>query len=324
MQLLRAALAVSAIVFAAIFINAARAQAWPAKPVKVIVPNAPGAIPDVITRVAADRLSKALGAAFVVENNTAGAGLVAAQAAARAAPDGYTLFVGTVTTLALNLHLFRSLPYRPDSDFVGAVMLYDTGSQSLAVHPEVPAKNLAEFIALAKSRPGKLAYAADRGLASVVGEWLKKAAGIDIVLIPYKAPSQSLSDTAAGRTQAIIISLPAIDNLRKSGKLRMLAVSSAKRFPGLPDVPAMSETLPGFNASGWSALVAPAGTPIEILRRINRAAEPVMDDPDYRQKLLAFGITTEGAGTVESIAQFFKSERERWGTIIRDVGITPE
>jgi tripartite-type tricarboxylate transporter receptor subunit TctC len=304
--------------------GASHAQGWPTKPVRIIVPNGPGAVPDLLTRVLADRLSKALSAAFVIENNTAGAGLVAAQAVARAAPDGYTFGVGTVTTLALNPAMYSSLPYRPESDFVGAAMVYDTGSQVVAVHPDVPVKSLAELIALAKSQPGKLSYAADRGLASVVGEWMKKTAGIDMALIPYKVVSQSLTDTASGRIQAIIISVPAIDNLRKAGKLRVIALSSAKRFPGLPDVPTMAETLPGFHASGWSALVGPAATPVEVLQRLNRAVEQVVRETDYRERLLPFGVTTEGAGTLEWIANFFRSEREKWGKIIREVGVKPE
>jgi tripartite-type tricarboxylate transporter receptor subunit TctC len=302
----------------------AGAQAWPARPVKIIVPHAPGSMPDVITRLVADRLGKILGASFVLENNTAGAGLVAAQAAARAAPDGYTFFVGTGTVLAISPHLFQSVPYRPLEDFAGTGMIYDTGSQVVAVHPDVPAKNLAELFALAKQHPGKLSYAADRGLASMVGELLKKTAGVDITLIPYKVPAHSLSDTAAGRTQMIIISIPAIDSLRKAGKLRVLAVTSSKRFPALPDVPTIAETLPGFRTAGWTSLVAPAGTPPDILQRMNGAMDQAVKDPEYRQRLLGFGVTVEGAGSLEWVAQHIRSEHERWGKIIRELGIRPE
>jgi tripartite-type tricarboxylate transporter receptor subunit TctC len=312
------------LLIACIAAGSAGAQSWPAKPVKVIVPNAPGTTPDVVTRLAADRLAKALGTSFVIENNTAGAGLVAAQTAARAAPDGYTLFVGTITSFAINPHMFKSLPYRPDHDFVGVALIYDGSAQVVAVHPDVPAKNLGELFALAKSQPGKLAYAADRGLASIVGEWMKKRAGADITLIPYKVPSHSLSDTASGRTQMIVISIPLIDSMMKAGKLRVLAVTSPKRFPGLPDVPTIGETLPGVYASGWSALVAPAGTPGEVLQRVNRATEQAVRDPEYKQRLLGFGLTADSAGTLDSIAELFRSERERWGKIIREVGVKPE
>jgi tripartite-type tricarboxylate transporter receptor subunit TctC len=313
------------IVFLGLLLAAAgaAAQGWPARPVRVIVPNAPGAVPDLVTRLATDRLGKVLGASFVVENNTAGAGIVAAQTVAKAAPDGYTLGVGTITSLATNPNMFQSLPYRPE-DFVGAAMVYEVGSQVVAVHPDVPAKSLPELFALAKAQPGKLAYAADRGLASIVGEWMHRTAGVQITLIPYKVPSQSLTDTAGGRTQMIIISIPAIENLRRAGKLRVLAVSSAKRFPLLPDVPTIAETLPGFSAGGWSALVAPAGTPQEMLLRINRATDQVVRDAEYQQRLLAFGLTIENAGTLESIAEFFRAEREKWGRVIREVGIKPE
>ncbi len=307
----------------AAFAFSANAQTWPAKPVRVIVPNAPGAVPDLVTRLAAERLARLLGTSVVVENNTAGAGVVAAQSVARAVPDGYTWLVGTITSLAVNPHMMGTLPYKPE-DFVGAAMIYDVGSQVLAVHPEVHARNLAEFLTLAKSDPGKLAYAADRGLASIVGEWMFRSAGVRVNLIPYKVPSQSLTDTAAGRTQAIIISIPAIENLRRAGKLRVLAVSSSKRFPLLPDVQTIGETLPGFSAGGWSALVAPVGVAPEILQRLNRATDQVVRDPEYVQRMLTFGLTIDGAGTPESIAAFFKSEYEKWGKVIREVGIKPE
>lgn len=300
------------------------AQDWPSKPVRVVVPNAPGSTPDVVARLATDRLAKLLGTSFVVENNTAGAGLVAAQNAAHAAPDGYTLFVGTITSFAINPHMFKSLPYKPDRDFIGAALVYDGSAQVVAVPPDLPARTLAEFFALARAQPGKLSYAADRGLASILGEWMHKVAGVEVTLIPYKVPSQSLSDTAAGRTQMIIVSMPLIENLVKGGRLRVLAVSSLRRFPGLPDVPAISETLPGVHASGWSALVAPTGTPIGILQRINRAADEVVNEPEYRRRLLGFGLTAERAGTLDSIAELFRSESERWGRIIREIGVTPE
>jgi len=301
----------------------AAAQPWPAKTVRIMVPNAPGSGPDLLARLASDRLARLLAMSFVVENNTAGAGIVAARNAAKSAPDGYTLLIGTVTSLAINPFVFAELPYRPERDFAGAAMVYDTSSQVVAVHPEVPAANLAELIALAKSQPGKLAYAADRGLASIVGEWMFRTAGAPITLIPYKSPAQSLTDTSAGRTQAIIISLAAIDNLRRAGKLRVLAVISVKRFPGLPDLPAVAETLPGFNGNGWSTLVA-AGTPVEILRRINQATDQVVREREYTQRLLALGYTIDGAGTLESIAEFHRSEREKWGRVIRELGIKPE
>lgn len=315
---------ISIFIAAMIAAASACAQTWPTKSVKIVVPNAPGSIPDLVARLAADRIAKTLGTSFVVENNTAGAGLVAAQTAARAAPDGYTLFVGTITSFAINPNLFKSLPYRPEQDFVGAALVYDGSAQVVAVHPELPAKSLAELFALAKSEPGRIAYGADRGLASILGEWMKKTAGVDITLISYKVPSQSLSDTAAGRTQMLIISIPLIDSMLKSGKLRVLAVSSPRRFPGLPDIPSIAETLPGVHASGWSALVAPTGTPVEILQRLNRATAQVVRDPEYTQRLLSFGLTADSAGTLESIAELFRSERERWGKIIREAGIAPE
>ena len=305
-------------------IGHASAQTWPAKPVKFIVPNAAGSVPDVIARMLGDRLSLALGRQFVVENNTAGAGLVAAQVAGRSAPDGYTFFLGTIVSLATNQYMFKSLPYDPERDFTPVAMLYDSGAFAIAVHPDVAAGSLSELIALAKAQPGKLSYAADRGLASIVGEWLNKVVGTQIVLVPYKAVAQSLQDTVAGRTQMIIISTAAVDSLRRAGKLRVLAVSSINRFPGLKDIPTISETVPGFHAAGWSSLVAPTGTPAEILQRLNRETDRFLKEPEVIERLLGFGLTTSGAGTPQSVAEFVRNERERWGRIMKEVGVQPE
>jgi tripartite-type tricarboxylate transporter receptor subunit TctC len=316
-----AAVALAALVAAT---PAVAQTSYPSKPVKILVPNAPGAIPDLIARLVGERLGRILNTSFVIENNTAGAGIVSAQTAAKAPADGYTLFVGTITSMALNPHLFASLPYNPEKDFVPVAMVYDVGSQVLAVHPDLPAKNLRELIALAKSQPGRISYAADRGLASIIGEWMFRTAGAPATLIPYKSPSQSVTDTAAGRTQAIIISIPPIEAMRKSGKLRLLAVTSLKRFPTLPDVPAVSETLPGFNGSGWSSLMAPAGTPRDILQKLNRATDQAVKEPEYQQRLLAMGYFIEDAGTLDEIAQLQRAERDKWGRIIRELGIKPE
>ncbi|MDO8598376.1 MAG: tripartite tricarboxylate transporter substrate-binding protein, partial [Sulfuricaulis sp.] len=190
---------------------------------------------------------------------------------------------------------------------------------------DIPARNLAELIALAKSQPGKLSYATDTtGYIPIVGQWFNKLAGTDIVAIPYKNVSLMLQDTVAGRTQVLITSIAAMESHRRVGKLRVLGVTSPNRFPGFADVPTVAETLPGFRAGGFGILVAPTGTPADIIRTLNAAVDPLVKEPEFVQRLLSFGYTASDAGTPQSLAEFIRAEGELWDRIIKDVGIQPE
>jgi tripartite-type tricarboxylate transporter receptor subunit TctC len=312
----------AALVFGAV--DVARAQNWPAKPVRLIVPNAPGSSPDLLSRMWADKLTRALGHQVVVENNIAGSGLVAAQTAARAAPDGYTFFLATVVTHATNPFMYKSLPYDPVRDFSPVAILMDDGPFIVAVNPAVPAANFAEFLALAKSRPGKLSFAADAGIAGIAGRWLFKVAGAEVVHVPYKQIAPSLQDVVGGRIEAIIISLAAADAFVKSGKLRLIGVTSSRRFPGVEHVPAITETVPEVQFGGWFTIAAPAGTPVDIIQRVNRETAEFLKQPEVDARIRSFGWFSNGAGTPQSTAEFIRGEREKWGRIIREVGIQPE
>jgi len=304
----------------------AGAQAWPDKPVKLIAPVSAGTSLDIALRMVADRLSKALGRSFYVENVVAGMGLVAAQTAARAEPDGYTFYLAGVGVIAADRHLFKSVPYDRDRDFVPVAIIYDGSAFALAVHPDVPANTVAELIALAKAQPGKLSYGTGIvGVLSIPGLWFNKVAETNIVAVPYKSSPQMLQDLLAGRTQLTFTTIGVLDPLRKAGKLRVLAVTSGKRFPTWPEVPTISETLRDYvNIVGIGILVAPSATPADIVQRLNREIDRIHKEPEVMQRFLALGMTSSGAGTPQSIAEFMRAERENWDKMLTGVNVQPQ
>ena len=314
----------AAVWLAALLAGQATAQIWPAKPVKVMIPNGPGGAPDLIARMWAERMSRGFGQSFVVENNPAGAGLLAPQAAAKSPPDGYTFLFGSIVSLATNAHAYKSIPYDPARDFAAVGMLVDVSPLAIVVHPELPVKTLQELIAMAKAQPGKLSFAADLGFPGVVGRWMNKMAGTDIVHVPYKLVASSLQDVVSGRVPLLIMSPAPVQPFIKSGKLRYLALTSRKRFSGMEEVAASEESLPGFNAEAWFCVVAPAGTPQEIVQRLNRETDLFTKQADVVAKLRSLALDTNGAGTPQSTADFIRSERERWGRIMKEVGIEPQ
>lgn len=301
------------------------AQAWPEKPVRIVTAGSAGTTPDVITRLVADRLGRTFGRPFVVENLVGGAGMLAPRAVARSAPDGYTFVFGGVGYMITDRYMFKDVPYDADRDFVPVAMLYDSAAFIIAVHPDVPVKNVAELIALAKSQPGKLSYGTDIvGATALAGPWFVKVAGIDMIAVPYKSVSQMLQDAVAGRTAMVVNSLANVDALRKAGKLRVIGISAANRFPAAQDVPTIAETLPGFKIVGFGLLSAPAGTPAGIIQRLNREIDLYVREPEYVQRLLSVGITNSGAGTPESLAEFIRNEREIWDKIMKGMDVHPQ
>ncbi|MGB7542110.1 MAG: tripartite tricarboxylate transporter substrate binding protein [Burkholderiales bacterium] len=303
----------------------ANAQTWPARPIKVIVSQAAGGAPDIICRLITDRLTRAMDQQVVVENRPGSGNVVGAQAAARAAPDGYTFFFATAAALVTNPYTFKSLPYDPARDFVPVAMIAK-GPFFVMAHPGVPAKTLAELIAYDKANPGKLAFATDgpRNFSGILAAWLNKLAGTQILTVPYATMPQGVQDTVAGRTQLAVLAVPAAAPFIKRGALRPLAVSYARRIPGYEDVPTIAETFPGFEFIGWFAFVAPAGTPREIVQRMNREVDRILKDPEIGQRLANLGFYTEGAETPEGVAEFVRAELAKWGRIVKEIGIQPE
>jgi tripartite-type tricarboxylate transporter receptor subunit TctC len=305
--------------------ESALAQSWPAKPVKVIISQPPGTAPDIITRLLTDQLAKSLGQPFIVENRAGAQNIVGAQAAARSAPDGYTFFVATAAALVTNPVTFKSLPYDPAKDFT-PVSMVGKGPFLLVANPKVPASNLRELVNLDKSKPGalKLANEGPKSFGGMIAAWLNKVAGTQILLVPYNVNSQGIQDTLGGTTELGMQAVPAVASFVKRGDLKGIAVTSAQRLPGLESIPAVAETFPGFEATGWFIMVAPTGTPAGVVRRMNAEMDRVLKDPAINSRMRELGIFSEGAGTPASVDAFVRTERATWTRIVREIGIEPE
>ena len=302
---------------------AALGQAWPAKPLRMIVPQATGSAPDVVARVICERLAQALGRPVIVDNR-AGDGSIGAQAAARAAPDGYTWFFAPASVLVISPYVSALVPYSPEDDFE-AVAMVGVSPLVIAANPEVNVKSLPDLITLAREAPGRLAYASPgvRTLPGLLGEMIKARAQIDLMQVPYRG-AQGVQDTIAGRTHITVQGIPAVAAAVRSGQLRALAVSSPKRLPELKDVPTVSETFPGFEFNGWFAVVAPAGTSRAAIQRVNQEMNSMLLDPQVEQRLRAMGVYTEGTDSPEQVDAFFTRERAFWAKTVRELKIEPE
>ncbi len=300
------------------------ADEWPSKPVRIVVSNSAGSSPDIVTRMVADRLSKALGQSFLVDNRAGGQGLIGAELVAKSPPDGYTLYMASQDIYARNLFVFKTLPYDPDRDFIPVANVVDSTPFVLAVHPELPVKSYPELIAYAKARPGKLSMGITIGASEALARWINVRAGTDILLVPYKVNPQAAQAAVAGDIEALIISLPSIDAFVKAGKLRIIAVSSSKRFPQLPSTPTIAETHPGVVMEGRFILMAPAGTPAPILERVNREVDRMLKDPEVVQRIRAFGFSSSDAMTSRTLARSIREARETWRTIAADIKLQPE
>lgn len=306
------------------FTGGAFAQAWPSKPVRWVVPAAPGSAPDIIARILTDKVTPELGQQILVDNRPGAAGNIAAQAVARSPADGYTYLFGQASTLAVNPYTFKSTGFDADRDFVGVISI-GVSPFMFAVTPTVRANTVAEFVALAKQQPGRISFAtsSSRNLSHISGEMLKSAAGIDMVHVPYKGSQQAATDTVSGATQLYIDSIPAMAAHIQSGRLRVIGVTAPRRVPGFENIPAFSETLPGFEAVGWFAIVAPAGTPADIVGAMNREVNKVLAQPDVAQRMRQFGMFDYG-GTPADLDRFMRAERTKWARVIREARIEPE
>jgi tripartite-type tricarboxylate transporter receptor subunit TctC len=311
--------------FLFLFAGSVFAQEWPARPVKFIVSQPPGTSPDIAARFLADRLSRLLAQPVVVENRPGGQNVVGAQAAAKSPADGYTYFFATTAAIVSNPFTFKALPYDPARDFTPVAMIAKS-PMVIAVNPGVAAKSLAELVALDKAQPGRLAAANEgaKTFSGMMGQMLNQTAGMRLLQVPYNGVSPAIQDTIAGRTQVVLVSSAALLPFLKRGDLRPLAVSAGKRVRGLEEVPTLAETYPGFEYVGWFALLAPTGTPVAIVQRMNREMDRVLTDPEIAQRLFDLGLVNEGAGTPESLAEFLRAERERWAKLVKDIGLQPE
>ena len=309
----------------AFHLPAAWGQAWPSKPIRIIVPFAPGGPADLLPRLIGPKLTEAWGQPVVVENKPGAGGNIGMDALAKAAPDGYTLVIGPNGNLVVNPHLYPNLPYDVFRDFT-PVTLLASFSNVLVVNPEVPAKTVPELIALAKAKPGALSYGSPGtgSQAHLGGEFLKLMAGIDIIHVPYNGTAPAMRDLLGGQISFMFAQTSSALPQVQSGKLRALGVASARRSAQLPDVPTIAESgLPGFEAVSWYALLAPAGTPKEIVTRLQAEIARILQLPDIREKLALQGGEPVG-NTPEQLSSMLKSESSRYADIVKRANIKAE
>jgi tripartite-type tricarboxylate transporter receptor subunit TctC len=308
------------IVFLSLWVHSANwAQgAYPTKPVRIVVPFTPGGSSDILARAVGQELSKTLGQSFVIENVPGAGGSLGAEKVAKSAADGYTLLMGHIGTLAVNPSLYPNLPYQPLRDFVPVAWVARVPNV-LVVNKNVPAQTLKELIALAKSRPGHLNYSSggNGSAAHMATEYFKMQTGTSMVHIPYRGAAPAVSDVIAGQVQLIFTGAPALMGHIRSGQLRALAVSSPKRMDVLPDVPTVAEAagVKGFEADQWYGLVAPAGTPRDVVQKLNRHVNEALATEALRTRLNSEGAVATPT-TPEAFGQLIASDIERWRPVI--------
>lgn len=296
--------------------------AWPTKPIRIVVPYAPGGITDTVTRLTAPKVQEALGQPVLVENKLGNGGALATEYVAKSAPDGYTLLMGSAAPQTLN-QFIQKLGYDGLKDFA-PVTLVNTNPLVLLVNPALPAQNVKELIALARAQPGKLNFAGAGGLTQFSGEIFKFMAGVDMVYVPYKGGAPATAAAVAGDTQVTFANYSDALPQMRAGKLRALGITGAKRFPQSPEVPTIGESgIPGYAVDSWNGLFAPAGTPAEIVNRISVAVQQGFKDPALRKRMEDIGATPVG-DTPEQFRALVQSELQKWGTFVKQTGIKVE
>lgn len=295
---------------------------YPSKPVTLIVPQAPGGANDAIARIVAQKLSEALGQQFIVENKTGAGGNIGMAAAAKAKNDGYTLVLTADSAAVINPSLYKSTGFDTLKDFE-PVAPVATAGYVLVANTAFPPKNVAELIAAAKAAPGKytIASAGNGTLNHLIGEMLGKAAGIDLVHVPYKGASAAVTDLVGGQVQVSVQSLPSSISFIRSGKLKVLGVVNEKRVAALPDTPTIGETVKGFGQTPWYGIFAPAGTPKAIVAQVQAAVAKALDAPDTKEKLAAVGCEPF-KGSSEQFAALVRDDLPKWAKIVKDSGAT--
>ena len=304
--------------------GSAAAQTYPTRPIRLLVPSTPGGSVDTLARTVGPKLAERWGQQVIVDNRPGAGGAIAGELVARAAPDGYTLLIGTVASLASNVSLQKRVPYDPAKDFA-PVTLLATQNLMLLIHPSIPAKSVKELVALAKSKPGHLSFAsAGTGAGGhLSGELLKMLAGIDLLHVPYKGVAPALVDVVAGQVSMTFASILSSLPQYRAKRLRALAVTGAKRSSAAPELPTMQEAgVIGYESATWYGIVAPAQTPAEIIARLSAELVSTLKQPDVRERL-----TSEGADPVgnspQEFGKFIQSEIDKWRKVIRAAGIQP-
>jgi tripartite-type tricarboxylate transporter receptor subunit TctC len=300
----------------------ASAQApFPSKPIRIVVPFPPGGTTDILARAAAQKMTEAWKEQVVVDNRPGAGGNIGAELVAKAPPDGYTMLMGTVGTHAINPSLYAKMPYDHVKDFA-PVILVASVPNVLVVHPSVPANTVQELIAYAKANPGKINFASSGSGTSIhlAGELFKTMAGVQMAHVPYKGSAPAIADLLGGQVQIMFDNLPSALPQIRGGKLRALAVTSAQRAPALPDVPTVAESgLPGFEASSWFGLLAPAGSPRDAIVKVNGEVDRWLASPEAKEKLTSQGANAAG-GSPEDFARHIAAETAKWQQVVKASG----
>jgi len=302
----------------------AGAQDYPARPVRMVVPYAPGGPVDIVARITANKLSEFLGQQFVVDNRAGAGGNIALEVVARSTPDGYTLLVGANGTNAINPSLYKNMPVDPGRD-LAPISMVASSAMILVVHPSLPASNVKELIALARAKPGAVTYASSGSgsTAHLSGELFKNMAKIDLLHVPYKGAAPALTDLVGGQVQSMITGVSSTLPYVKAGRLKALGVSSEKRQPLLPDVPSIAEQLPGYEVNTWYGVFAPAGAPRPLVDKLNRTLVQIFGTPDAQARLAAVGADAH-TNTPDQFAQAIARERAKWAKIVKESGARAE
>ena len=324
-RILKALAALSAGAAALLLMHGAHAQAWPSKPVKWILSQPAGSGPDVVSRYVAEHLSKALGQAIVIENRPGGQNVIGAQAAAKAAPDGYTFYYGTTAAIVTNVYTFKNLPYDPRKDFMPVAMI-GKSPFLIAASPSANVKTLAEALALAKVQPDKVSIGTEgpKTFSGMLADMVASLGGVTLTHVPYQKAPEAIQDAIGGRIQLLCLPSAALIPQIKANRIVALAVSTPQRLPGLPDTPPIGDTFAGFEYTGWNILFAPAGTPAEIVARVNHEIDRILRTPEVIERMLAMGSIAESIGTPQAVGGFVNAEFARWDRIVKSLRIQPE
>jgi tripartite-type tricarboxylate transporter receptor subunit TctC len=307
-----------AVVGAVLVSTAVSAQTYPNRPVRIIVPFAPGGATDIVTRIVGQKLNEIWGQPIVVDNRAGAGGNIGGELAARANPDGYTLFMPSGSVVTANQHMYRKMPFNAEKDFV-AITNVASGPQIIAVHAGFAAKTVKDLIAMAKAKPGSVNFgSAGFGTQThLAAENFAYTAGINVLHVPYKGEGPALVDLVAGQINFLTPNLSAAIGFVKQGKLRALGVTSRERVPQVPDVPAVAETLPGFENLGWFGLVAPAGTPKAVLDKIHADTVKALQSDDIRKRFNDLGMVPVGNSPAE-FAKAMREESARWSKVVKE------
>jgi tripartite-type tricarboxylate transporter receptor subunit TctC len=297
--------------------SVSHAQTYPQQPLRMVVPFPPSGGADILARVMAQKLSESLRVQVLVENRAGAGGMIGSEYVARATPDGYTLVFSTSSSLAVNPHVVPKAAYDPIRDF-SSIMLVATAPNVLVVHPSLPATSVKSLIALAKARPGELNIASNGTgtLSHLMAELFMLRAGVKLVHVPYKGAAPAVIDTLAGNVSVLFASFPSVSTQMRAGRLRALAVTSAKRAKVAPDLPTVSEALPGFEANQWWGVSAPAGTPAAVIARLNTELNKVVQDAEVKKRFAVLAAEIVG-GSARDFDAYLKSDYDRWGEVVK-------